>query len=91
MPIVWLVVIVCAIAAVLYGVVVIKRRDRSQVNVIPITKRSKAKPLQQTGQKCSFCKTPSQKLIFYARENGTIVGLCKDCRPKAERQNMLPL
>ncbi|TVX94533.1 hypothetical protein FPZ44_02090 [Paenibacillus agilis] len=70
---------------------VMKRRDRSQANVISITKRTKAKPLQQTGQKCSFCKTPSKKLIFYARENGTIVGLCKDCRPKAEHQNMLPL
>lgn len=47
--------------------------------------------IQGTGkQKCSFCKK-EDKLTFYADDNGSLYGVCKDCRHKAERQDMLPL
>lgn len=42
-------------------------------------------------QPCSSCKKINGKLIFYAQDNGTIVGLCKNCRVKAKKQDMLPL
>ncbi|WP_342414727.1 hypothetical protein NST83_14640 [Paenibacillus sp. FSL R10-2782] len=47
--------------------------------------------IQDTGkQKCSFCKK-QDKLTFYADDNGSLYGVCKDCKHKAERQDMLPL
>ncbi|MFK4301071.1 putative membrane protein [Paenibacillus sp. RC254] len=47
--------------------------------------------IQSTGkQKCSFCKK-EDKLTFYADDNGSLYGVCKDCKHKAERQDMLPL
>ncbi|MDQ0492094.1 hypothetical protein [Paenibacillus brasilensis] len=48
----------------------------------PIQHRSK--------QKCSFCRK-EDKLTFYADDNGSLYGACKECRGKAERQDMLPL
>lgn len=42
-------------------------------------------------QKCSYCKKKADKLIFYSNSEGQVVGLCKACKPKAERQNMLPI
>ncbi|EHS56649.1 hypothetical protein [Paenibacillus sp. Aloe-11] len=48
-------------------------------------------PIQHRGkQKCSFCRK-EDKLIFYADDNGSLYGACKECRIKAERQDMLPL
>ncbi|MDY8021525.1 hypothetical protein [Paenibacillus polymyxa] len=41
-------------------------------------------------QKCSFCKK-EDKLTFYADDNGSLYGVCKECKHKAERQDMLPL
>ncbi|WP_058829757.1 hypothetical protein [Paenibacillus polymyxa] len=41
-------------------------------------------------QKCSFCKK-EEKLTFYADDNGSLYGVCKECKHKAERQDMLPL
>ncbi|MGQ3477536.1 hypothetical protein [Paenibacillus sp. TY11] len=47
--------------------------------------------IQGTGkQKCSFCKK-EDKLTFYADDNGSLYGVCKECKHKAERQDMLPL
>lgn len=47
--------------------------------------------IQGTGkQKCSFCKK-KDKLTFYADDNGSLYGVCKECKHKAERQDMLPL
>ncbi|MGW8957847.1 hypothetical protein [Paenibacillus sp. NPDC055715] len=47
--------------------------------------------IQGTGkQKCSFCKK-EDKLTFYADDSGSLYGVCKDCKHKAERQDMLPL
>ncbi|AHM66626.1 hypothetical protein LK13_02630 [Paenibacillus polymyxa] len=47
--------------------------------------------IQSTGkQKCSFCKK-EEKLTFYADDNGSLYGVCKECKHKAERQDMLPL
>lgn len=47
--------------------------------------------IQHSGkQKCSFCKK-EDKLTFYADDNGSLYGVCKECKHKAERQDMLPL
>lgn len=59
-------------------------------NVISMDRHRKAK--QSSGeQPCSSCKKKNGKLIFYAQDNGTVVGLCKDCKAKAKKRDMLPL
>jgi hypothetical protein len=59
-------------------------------NVISMDSHRKAK--QNPGeQPCSSCKKKNGKLIFYAQDNGTVVGLCKDCQTKAKKRDMLPL
>ncbi|MNO82764.1 hypothetical protein D3C76_740480 [compost metagenome] len=59
-------------------------------NVISMDSHRKAK--QTPGeQPCSSCKKKNGKLIFYAQDNGTVVGLCKDCQLKAKKRDMLPL
>ncbi|AOZ92207.1 hypothetical protein [Paenibacillus crassostreae] len=61
------------------------RKAQSQGNVIKFQKKSK-----QNLQKCSYCKKTS-RLIFYASDEGTVVGVCKECRPKAKARDMLPI
>ncbi|MDP4096725.1 hypothetical protein OIN60_08065 [Paenibacillus sp. P96] len=57
-------------------------------NVVPFRRKgSKCKP---SGQKCSFCGK-EELLTFYAGDNGAVKGVCKHCKPKAERRDMLPL
>ena len=62
----------------------------SSGNVISMDKHRKTKTISGD-QPCSSCKKKNGKLIFYAQENGTIVGLCKNCKSKAIKQDMLPL
>lgn len=59
-------------------------------NVISMDSHRKAK--QASGEQlCSSCKKKNGKLIFYAQDNGTVVGLCKECQSKAKKRDMLPL
>ena len=55
-------------------------------NVIKFRKKNS----KQEFQKCSYCKKMS-KLIFYASDEGTVVGVCKECKPKADSKDMLPI
>ncbi|MDF2925568.1 MAG: hypothetical protein K0R57_4482 [Paenibacillaceae bacterium] len=42
-------------------------------------------------QKCSRCKQ-MDKLTFYSNNQGTVMGLCKECRKKiGDRENLMPL
>lgn len=54
-------------------------------NVISMDRHRKAKQ-SSTEQLCSSCKKRNGKLIFYAQDNGSVVGLCKDCKTKAQRR-----
>lgn len=73
-----------------------RRRDSAERQQVPTSnvismdrfRSNKSKPGEQP---CSSCKKKNGKLIFYAQDNGTIVGLCKDCRGKAKKRDMLPL
>lgn len=57
----------------------------TQSNVISMDSHRKAK--QSPGeQPCSSCKKKNGKLVFYAQDNGTVVGLCKDCQSKAKKE-----
>lgn len=59
-------------------------------NVISMDRHRKAKqsPVEQP---CSSCRKKNGKLIFYAQDDGSVVGLCKDCKVKAKKRDMLPL
>lgn len=65
-------------------------KNSTASNVISMDRHRKAK--QSAGeQPCSSCKKKNGKLIFYAQDNGTVVGLCKDCKVKAKKRDMMPL
>lgn len=63
---------------------------RTAGNVISMESHRKAKQ-DSSEQQCSSCKKKNGKLIFYAQDNGTVVGLCKDCKDKAKKRDLLPL
>lgn len=37
---------------------------------------------------CSLCRKRSARLSFYLDEGGRTIGVCKDCRPKAEAREL---
>ncbi|WP_410514983.1 hypothetical protein PaeBR_11670 [Paenibacillus sp. BR2-3] len=89
------VIVILLVLAFVYFIV--RSRNRSAANprvstsnVIPIDRNHKTKS-KSGEQPCSYCKKKNGKLIFYAQDNGTVVGLCKDCRGKAKKRDMLPL
>lgn len=59
-------------------------------NVISMEGHRRAKQ-NATEQLCSSCRKKNGKLIFYAQDDGSVVGLCKDCKAKAKKRDMLPL
>ncbi|MNW05027.1 hypothetical protein D3C71_2012130 [compost metagenome] len=59
-------------------------------NVIPLDAHRRARQHSEE-QPCSSCKKKNGKLIFYAQDDGSVTGLCKDCRDKARKRDMLPL
>lgn len=59
-------------------------------NVISMEGHRRAKQ-NATDQLCSSCRKKNGKLVFYAQDDGSVVGLCKDCKDKAKKRDMLPL
>ncbi|MDI4647753.1 hypothetical protein [Cohnella hashimotonis] len=37
---------------------------------------------------CSLCRARNSRLSFYIDESGRTIGVCKDCRPKAEAREL---
>ncbi|WP_042203585.1 hypothetical protein [Paenibacillus camerounensis] len=91
-----------ALIVVLLVIVAVSFRSRSRSskpegpkegtasNVISMDRHRKAKQ-SAVEQPCSSCKKKNGKLIFYAQDDGSVVGLCKDCKMKAKKRDMLPL
>jgi hypothetical protein len=65
----------------------IKRRQRQS----KVTRLASHKKLRISGQKCSYCKRKSSELAFYSGNDGRVVGVCRQCRPQAERQALMRL
>lgn len=67
-----------------------RRRRRSPSRVTPLAAYAKQK--KGGRQSCSFCKkkVAAKELAFYAR-HGQVLGVCRACRPQAERQALLRL
>lgn len=59
-------------------------------NIISMDGHRRAKQ-SAVEQPCSSCRKKNGKLIFYAQDNGSVVGLCRDCKAKAKKRDMLPL
>lgn len=60
------------------------------VRPLPLS-RSGHPPSKLRMQKCSYCKKEVNHLTFYANDDGSLVGVCKDCEPIAKRRDLLPL
>ncbi|UQZ32141.1 hypothetical protein C2I18_00380 [Paenibacillus sp. PK3_47] len=59
-------------------------------NVISMDRHRQAR--QNSGEQlCSSCRKKNGKLIFYAQDDGSVVGLCRDCKVKAKKRDMMPL
>ncbi|WP_458632483.1 hypothetical protein [Paenibacillus sp. CMAA1364] len=84
MTYIWLLVAVLIIIMIL--VIRMLRIKKKNHNVIKFQKKSNNPNLQR----CSYCKRMS-KLTFYASDEGTIVGVCKECKSKADARDMLPI
>jgi hypothetical protein len=50
-----------------------------------------ARSKNMTRQMCSSCRKKTNRLSFYADENGGVIGLCKDCKKKADQRGLIPL
>lgn len=87
----WLVIIGIVVVVILILLFKILRTPKTTVDghVIEFAKVKKKKQNQKM-QKCTYCKK-MDKLIFYASEEGTVVGVCKECKSKAIARDMLPL
>ncbi len=60
------------------------------VRPLPLSKNG-LPPSKLRMQKCSYCKKEVNHLTFYANDDGSLVGVCKDCEPIAKRRDLLPL
>ncbi|MDT3424490.1 CDP-diacylglycerol pyrophosphatase [Paenibacillus forsythiae] len=67
-----------------------KKGNPPKNNVIPLDAHRKFRKTADE-QPCSSCKKKNGKLIFYAQDDGSVAGLCKDCQAKAKKRDMLPL
>ncbi|MFB5268354.1 hypothetical protein ACE41H_16450 [Paenibacillus enshidis] len=92
----WVVAGAVAVGTILFTILRLSRRRskkgqaprHSGDNVVPF--RRKGSTNKPSAQKCSFCGK-EELLTFYAGDNGVVKGVCKHCKPKAERRDMLPL
>lgn len=50
--------------------------------------RSDSAAAKPGSQLCSSCRKPAARLSFYSDENGRVVGLCRECKPSAERRQL---
>lgn len=81
----WWIVSGILILAVCIGIFTAVRKKRGGSRVTRLSDFSKKRGIEK--QSCSFCKrkVPAKELSFYAR-HGKAIGVCKACRPQAERQ-----
>ncbi|MDD9268134.1 hypothetical protein ACFPES_13940 [Paenibacillus sp. GCM10023248] len=69
-----------------------KVRDKTETSkVIQLSLYQEKKKAAPGKQACSFCRKKEKKLAFYADEKGTVVGVCQECRPQAERRALMRL
>lgn len=86
----WSIVGILALCGLLIGLWIKYRSRRSRQDKVVQMAKFKKQPDKQK-QKCSYCKKMSDRLTFYAGVHGSAVGVCKECRPKAEKQDMMPI
>ncbi|WP_079909112.1 hypothetical protein [Paenibacillus sp. 32352] len=93
----WIAVIVIGLMIVLGVLFIVSRKQTAakanpKTNVIRMTEfKRQDKRSSAHLQKCSYCKKKTDRLTFYAGVHGSAVGVCKECRSKAEKQDLLPL
>ena len=67
-----------------------KQRSKASKKVVSLSSYRKA-ATSNGSQKCTMCKQKAGKLTFYADHKGAVAGVCKECKPMAERKGMLPI
>lgn len=86
--------LLAGIAAVLGSVIALFRYRRS-ARLRNTANRNKVIDLKRAtqvrrSQPCTYCSKKSDRLVFYA-DGSRVIGVCPDCRPRAERRDLNPL
>ncbi|CAG7647765.1 hypothetical protein PAESOLCIP111_05454 [Paenibacillus solanacearum] len=79
-----------AVAVILLLIWIVGSRKRSRKGPTPLQR----KKLSLQKQSCSYCKQKvnPKELTFYAGPvHGKVVGVCRKCKPQAERQSLARL
>lgn len=84
------VILIVCVAAVAAGIIY-RNRAKRRNNVVQMARFKKQPDKDKRKQKCSYCKKMSDRLTFYAGAHGSAVGVCKHCKPKAEKQDLMPI
>ncbi|MBP1992718.1 hypothetical protein [Paenibacillus eucommiae] len=66
------------------------QKPRKPTNVLKFPKRS-GKSRQIPKQACSYCKKKAPALSFYSDQGNKVIGVCRECKPQAERLGLLRL
>ncbi|SDT50527.1 hypothetical protein SAMN05444162_4641 [Paenibacillaceae bacterium GAS479] len=97
MLIVW--IAAAAIAIVVALIIPFTRRGRTSAaaksskvvmlkTVRNIRDKQAAKAARGKQQPCSLCRKLSSRLGFYTDENGRVIGVCRDCKPKIKNREL---
>lgn len=86
----WAIIVVMLLAGcgIVYGLRQKKKTQNSKVVKLSSVRRKAGKAAQQP---CSLCKKKAARLLFYASENGQVIGVCDACKPQAERRELMRL
>lgn len=85
-----LVIILVVVLLLVYKINLKIRNKMAASKVIKMSLQSK-KSSKINKQMCSFCRKKEKKLSFYTDEQGRVVGVCKVCKPQAERRALMRL
>ncbi|MEX2460106.1 MAG: hypothetical protein WD469_02185 [Paenibacillaceae bacterium] len=69
------------VAFIIYTLV--NRKKGKNTKIIPINRK---RSVLNSKQACSYCKRKVNQLSFYSDRQGKVIGVCKVCKPQAERQ-----
>jgi hypothetical protein len=64
----------------------INRNKQINGKVTPINRK---RSILSAKQSCSYCKRKVDQLSFYSDGRGKVIGVCKSCKPQAERQALM--
>lgn len=84
----WNTILALSLLALLaFGYFIIHRFKNSATRkVVKLSAKRKDANRKSHSQICSFCRKKAGRLVFYADPSGKVVGVCRQCKPLAEKR-----